>query len=187
MPFLRVDAYEGRSKEQVKELLDAIHRAILSAFGVPLRDRYQVYQEHSELRSRAERCLESRFRAPYRTYDQTIEGSPLSGADASRPIAEQINHLAGVVIAPDLGNCSVDQAEDPAIVHAKVCAVLSPAAGVDVARGSPPGRDVPGRLVVSGPESGQADQHAPTRPRGWVSRPAADDRSGPWWRRRPPP
>lgn len=48
MPFLRVDAYEGRSKEQVKELLDAIHRAILSAFGVPLRDRYQVYQEHSE-------------------------------------------------------------------------------------------------------------------------------------------
>jgi glyoxylase-like metal-dependent hydrolase (beta-lactamase superfamily II) len=48
MPFLRVDAYEGRSKEQVKEVLDAIHRAVLSAFGVPLRDRYQVYQEHSE-------------------------------------------------------------------------------------------------------------------------------------------
>lgn len=48
MPFLRVDAYEGRSKEQVRELLDAIHRAILSAFGVTLRDRYQVYQEHSE-------------------------------------------------------------------------------------------------------------------------------------------
>jgi phenylpyruvate tautomerase PptA (4-oxalocrotonate tautomerase family) len=47
MPFVRVDAYEGRSKEQVKNLLDAIHRAVLSAFGVPLRDRYQVYQEHS--------------------------------------------------------------------------------------------------------------------------------------------
>jgi hypothetical protein len=48
MPFVRVDACEGRSKEQVKILLDAIHRAVLSAFGVPLRDRYQVYQEHSE-------------------------------------------------------------------------------------------------------------------------------------------
>src|SRR5882724_9889869 len=48
MPFLRVDAYEGRSKQQVQALLDAIHRAVLSAFGVPLRDRYQVYQEHSE-------------------------------------------------------------------------------------------------------------------------------------------
>jgi hypothetical protein len=48
MPFVRVDAYEGRSKEQVKNLLDAIHRAVLAAFGVPLRDRYQVYREHSE-------------------------------------------------------------------------------------------------------------------------------------------
>ena len=48
MPFLRVDAYEGRSKQQVKNLLDAIHRAVLSTFGVPIRDRYQVYQEHSE-------------------------------------------------------------------------------------------------------------------------------------------
>jgi phenylpyruvate tautomerase PptA (4-oxalocrotonate tautomerase family) len=48
MPFVRVDAYEGRSEEQVKNLLDAIQRAVLSAFGVPLRDRYQVYQEHSE-------------------------------------------------------------------------------------------------------------------------------------------
>ena len=48
MPFVRVDAYEGRSKEQVKNLLDAIQRAVISAFGVPLRDRYQVYQEHSE-------------------------------------------------------------------------------------------------------------------------------------------
>jgi hypothetical protein len=48
MPFLRVDAYKGLNKQQVKELLDAIHRAVLSAFGVPPRDRYQVYQEHSE-------------------------------------------------------------------------------------------------------------------------------------------
>ena len=48
MPFLRVDAYEGRSKEQVKNLLDAIHRAVLSAFGVPPRDRYQVYQAHAD-------------------------------------------------------------------------------------------------------------------------------------------
>src|SRR3981189_1627889 len=49
MPFLRIDAFEGRSKQQVKDLLDAVHRSILSALGVPLRDRYQVYQEHSEL------------------------------------------------------------------------------------------------------------------------------------------
>src|ERR1700679_656527 len=47
MPFLRVDAYEVRSKEQVKELLDAIHRAVLSSFGGPLRDRSTLYREHS--------------------------------------------------------------------------------------------------------------------------------------------
>jgi phenylpyruvate tautomerase PptA (4-oxalocrotonate tautomerase family) len=48
MPFVRVDAYEGRTREQVRNLLDGIHRAVISAFGVPQRDRYQVYQEHSE-------------------------------------------------------------------------------------------------------------------------------------------
>jgi phenylpyruvate tautomerase PptA (4-oxalocrotonate tautomerase family) len=48
MPFLRIDAFGGRNREQVKDILDAVHRAIVSAFEVPLRDRYQVYEEHSE-------------------------------------------------------------------------------------------------------------------------------------------
>jgi phenylpyruvate tautomerase PptA (4-oxalocrotonate tautomerase family) len=48
MPFLRIDAFGGRNKQQVKDLLDAVHRAIVSAFEVPSRDRYQVYEEHSE-------------------------------------------------------------------------------------------------------------------------------------------
>jgi hypothetical protein len=48
MPLVRVDALEGRSKNEIKSLLDAIHRAVLSAFKVPQRDRYQIYQEHPE-------------------------------------------------------------------------------------------------------------------------------------------
>ncbi len=28
-------------------MLDAVHRAVVSAFGVPLRDRYQIYNEHA--------------------------------------------------------------------------------------------------------------------------------------------
>ena len=48
MPLIRIDAVAGRSSKQVKILLDAVHRAILSAFKVPERDRYQVYQEHPE-------------------------------------------------------------------------------------------------------------------------------------------
>jgi phenylpyruvate tautomerase PptA (4-oxalocrotonate tautomerase family) len=48
MPLIRVDALEGRSKNEIKCLLDAVHRAVLSAFKVPQRDRYQIYQEHPE-------------------------------------------------------------------------------------------------------------------------------------------
>jgi len=48
MPLVRIDAVEGRSKQQVRDVLDATHRAVVAAFGVPLRDRYQIYQAHSE-------------------------------------------------------------------------------------------------------------------------------------------
>ncbi len=48
MPLIRIDAVEGRSQAEIKKLLDATHRAVLSAFKVPERDRYQIYQEHPE-------------------------------------------------------------------------------------------------------------------------------------------
>jgi hypothetical protein len=48
MPLIRIDAIEGRRESEFKDLLDAAHRAVLSAFGVPLRDRYQIYQEHPD-------------------------------------------------------------------------------------------------------------------------------------------
>jgi hypothetical protein len=47
MPLIRIDAVAGRNAEQIKDLLDAAHRAVLSAFKVPERDRYQIYQEHA--------------------------------------------------------------------------------------------------------------------------------------------
>ena len=47
MPLLRIDAYKGREPEEVKALLDGVHRAVLAAFQVPERDRYQIYQEHT--------------------------------------------------------------------------------------------------------------------------------------------
>jgi phenylpyruvate tautomerase PptA (4-oxalocrotonate tautomerase family) len=48
MPLVKIDAFEGRSHAEVKVLLDATHRAIVAGLGVPLRDRYQVYQAHSK-------------------------------------------------------------------------------------------------------------------------------------------
>ena len=49
MPLVRFDAVEGRSAEEVQRLLDAAHRALLTAFQVPPRDRYQIYHEHPAL------------------------------------------------------------------------------------------------------------------------------------------
>jgi|SRR5580692_2678145 hypothetical protein len=46
MPLIRIDALEGRGEPEIQSLLDAAHRAMLSAFPVPVRDRYQIYQEH---------------------------------------------------------------------------------------------------------------------------------------------
>jgi hypothetical protein len=44
----------SRSEAEVKELLDAIHRAMLAAFKVPERDRYQIVHEHAAAEMRIE-------------------------------------------------------------------------------------------------------------------------------------
>ncbi|MEE6177350.1 tautomerase family protein [Mycobacterium sp. 050134] len=46
MPLLYVDLIEGRTPAEVRALLDAIHDAVVDAFGVPPRDRYQVVRTH---------------------------------------------------------------------------------------------------------------------------------------------
>ncbi|MBU3571282.1 tautomerase family protein [Priestia aryabhattai] len=46
MPLLRFDVIEGRDEKELKKLLDATHRAMLEAFGVPERDRYQIVHQH---------------------------------------------------------------------------------------------------------------------------------------------
>jgi hypothetical protein len=50
MPLLRFDLIEGRSDEELKDLLDAAHEAMLEAFKVPPRDRYQIVHEHKPSR-----------------------------------------------------------------------------------------------------------------------------------------
>ncbi|MGQ8775757.1 tautomerase family protein [Serratia sp. NA_112.1] len=46
MPLLIFEVIEGRSEVELKTLLDAAHRAVLSAFEVPPRDRYQIVHEN---------------------------------------------------------------------------------------------------------------------------------------------
>jgi phenylpyruvate tautomerase PptA (4-oxalocrotonate tautomerase family) len=50
MPLLRFDLIEGRTDAELKALLDAAHRAMLAAFKVPERDRYQIVNEHKPSR-----------------------------------------------------------------------------------------------------------------------------------------
>lgn len=49
MPLIRFDILEGRTEEQIRHMLAASHRAMLKAFNVPDRDRYQVVTEHKSL------------------------------------------------------------------------------------------------------------------------------------------
>jgi phenylpyruvate tautomerase PptA (4-oxalocrotonate tautomerase family) len=48
MPLIRVDMIEGRSPEQIRALLDTIHRTLIATFEIPPRDRYQIVHEHPE-------------------------------------------------------------------------------------------------------------------------------------------
>ena len=46
MPLLRFDLIEGRNPSELRTLLNAAHDAMLEAFQVPPRDRYQIVHEH---------------------------------------------------------------------------------------------------------------------------------------------
>ncbi|WP_010511228.1 MULTISPECIES: tautomerase family protein [Komagataeibacter] len=54
MPLIRFDMLEGRSEKELTAILDAAHQAMLDAFGVPPRDRYQIIYEHKKSRVRIE-------------------------------------------------------------------------------------------------------------------------------------
>lgn len=54
MPFLRFDLIKGRTNDELAALLDAAHDAMLAAFKVPVRDRYQIVHEHEPSRVRIE-------------------------------------------------------------------------------------------------------------------------------------
>ncbi|MUL67695.1 tautomerase family protein [Mycobacterium sp. CBMA 234] len=42
MPLLNFTVIRGRTAEQTRQLLDSAHRAVVEAFDVPERDRYQI-------------------------------------------------------------------------------------------------------------------------------------------------
>ena len=46
MPLLKFDVIAGRTDEQLRQLLDTTHQAMVEAFEVPATDRYQSVTQH---------------------------------------------------------------------------------------------------------------------------------------------
>lgn len=46
MPLLKIDVLKGRSKEEIKCLMDAAHEVVLDVLQVPEGDRYQILTQH---------------------------------------------------------------------------------------------------------------------------------------------
>ncbi|WP_454859178.1 tautomerase family protein [Rhizobium binxianense] len=53
MPLMKIYTYKGRSTDEIELLLDTVHEAVLLAFRVPQRDRYQLLFEHDPPHFRA--------------------------------------------------------------------------------------------------------------------------------------
>lgn len=54
MPLLKFHVYKGRPVEEIDLLLDTAHDAMVRSFNVPVRDRYQILNEHEVSHFRAE-------------------------------------------------------------------------------------------------------------------------------------
>lgn len=46
MPMSRVSLLKGKSPEYLQALSDALHQALVDAYEVPLKDRFQIIQQH---------------------------------------------------------------------------------------------------------------------------------------------
>jgi hypothetical protein len=54
MPLVRIDVIEGWTESDLEALMDEVHVAVVEAFAVPERDRYQILQCHAARRVRLE-------------------------------------------------------------------------------------------------------------------------------------
>lgn len=46
MPLVKIDLVRGRKEADIRKMMDLIHEAVLEAFEVPKRDRYQIITQH---------------------------------------------------------------------------------------------------------------------------------------------
>ena len=46
MPLVRIEIYEGRGPDEVQQLADTVHEALVKKFATPANDRFQIIQKH---------------------------------------------------------------------------------------------------------------------------------------------
>ena len=46
MPLIKVDMIKGRTKEEIKSILDITYNVMLETFQAPIGDRYQIVNQH---------------------------------------------------------------------------------------------------------------------------------------------
>lgn len=47
MPLVRIELQQAKSPEYISAISEAIQRALVEVFGVPARDRFQVFSQHA--------------------------------------------------------------------------------------------------------------------------------------------
>jgi Tautomerase enzyme len=45
MPLVRIDLNRGRTRRQISAIADAIHKAIVEIYRIPVRDRFQIVNQ----------------------------------------------------------------------------------------------------------------------------------------------
>lgn len=48
MPIIKIDMLKGRTKEEIKEILEITYEVMLEAFQAPLGDKYQIVNQHDD-------------------------------------------------------------------------------------------------------------------------------------------
>lgn len=114
MPLLKFDLIAGRSDDQLRKLLDTAHQAMVDAFHVPHRDRYQSVTQHRP----GELILEDTGLGYARTNDVvllTVISRPRSEQQKTtfyRLLAERLENECGLaaddLIVSMIGNTDAD-------------------------------------------------------------------------------
>ena len=114
MPLMKIDIMRGRSKEEIKELLDISYEVMLETLGVPENDRYQIVTQHDE----NEMIILDTGLGFSRTHEVVVfslVSRPRTVAQKERfykKLAMRLNEKMGVNPSDVMVNFSINQDED---------------------------------------------------------------------------